>query len=501
MKLTIVVPALNEEKAIGSTIERCLAAREDIVRDSPVDEVEIIIVSDGSTDRTAEVAAAFDEVRVIVFERNRGYGAAIKRGFEEGSGELVGFLDADGTCEPAFFATLCRALIEEEAAVALGSRMGPESRMPMVRRIGNRIYAFILSALSNRVVTDTASGMRVIRRDALPHLYPLPDGLHFTPAMSARVLMDDRLAVAERPMPYEERIGESKLHVIKDGARFLRTILEMTLMWQPAKLFVVAAVACFALMMLFGVHPMETWLRARRLEEDMIYRLLFCSLLGTLGVTLLSAGIVSYHLHRLLSALAPPSLGDPTSAAYRASSEHRASWGHTKNVGPLASQPAGGKPACWWQANLPVQSVSGFRRAGGKADVPWNHPARPPTFLWTILDKAYTLRGSCLALALTVPMLVWLVGRGVWTWASAGYVDVHWSRVVLGGLLAFGAAQVLVTVLITNVIRFHTARASLSGSSPVGAPVSADAETLHEFTSSRAVEVRQDEPLPALRLL
>ncbi len=106
-----------------------------------------------------------------------------------------------------------------------------------------------------------------------------------------------------------------------------------------------------------------------------------------------------------------------------------------------------------------------------------------------------------LPVVLTVPMLVWLVGRGVWTWASAGYVDVHWSRVVLGGLLAFGAAQVLVTVLITNVIRFHTARASLSGSSPVGAPVSADAETLHQFTSSRAVEVRQDEPLPALRLL
>ncbi len=241
MKLTVVIPALNEEKAIGPIIERSLAARKTIVRGSPVDDVEIIVVSDGSTDRTAEIAAGFGEVRVIVFDKNRGYGAAIKKGFEVGSGDLVGFLDADGTCDPNFFAALCTALVEEDAAVALGSRMGPTSRMPPIRRFGNRVYALILSLLSNRVVTDTASGMRVIRRDALNQLYPLPDGLHFTPAMSARVLMDDRLSIVERAMPYEERIGESKLHVIRDGLRFLRTIFEMTLMWQPAKLFSMGA--------------------------------------------------------------------------------------------------------------------------------------------------------------------------------------------------------------------------------------------------------------------
>ena len=112
---------------------------------------------------------------------------------------MVAFLDADGTCDPAFFATLCRAIIDENASVAIGSRMGPQSSMPRLRRLGNRVYALILSALSNRVVTDTASGMRVIRREALPSLYPLPDGLHFTPAMSARVLMDDSLTIVERP--------------------------------------------------------------------------------------------------------------------------------------------------------------------------------------------------------------------------------------------------------------------------------------------------------------
>ncbi len=427
MKLTVVIPAFNEERAIGSIIERSLAAREKIVRDSPVDDVEIIVVSDGSTDRTAELATAYVDVRVIVFDRNRGYGAAIKRGFQEGSGELVGFLDADGTCDPGFFARLCTMLIEEHADVAIGSRLGPGTCMPPIRRLGNRVYALILSALSNRVVTDTASGMRVIRRDVLPQLYPLPDGLHFTPAMSARVLMGDGLTIVEEPMRYEERVGDSKLHVLGDGLRFLRTIFEMTLMWQPAKLFIVAAVICLSIMALLAMHPIEMWMRLGRLQEDMIYRLLFCSLLGTSGVTLLSAGALSEHLRRLLAVAA-------RSQAVNA--------------------PPGQQVIC--------------RAASG----------RTPTFVWSLLDQLYSFRGWAVVTTVATPLLVWLVGRGVWTWASAGYVDQHWSRVVLAGLVFFGVGQMLITVLIANVLRFHTARRSLHVSDRATDPVSVEARTV-----------------------
>lgn len=387
MRLTVVVPAYNEEDAIASTIERCLAARATIVSQSPVDDVEIIVVSDGSTDRTADIAAGYEGIRLVVFDRNRGYGAAIKRGFAEGAGELVGFLDADGTCDPTFFATLCTAVIEENASVAIGSRMGPESRMPMVRRIGNRLYALVLSALSNRIVTDTASGMRVIRRDVLEQLYPLPDGLHFTPAMSARVLMDDALTIVERPMRYAERIGESKLHVIRDGLRFLNIILHLSLMWRPAKMFMTTAVVCLALMTVLALHPIETWLRMGRLEEDMIYRLLFCALLGTFGVTLTSAGVVSDHVHRLL-----------------------------------------------------------------------DDRSRPRTFLATVLDGTYSLWGLAIAALLGIPALGWLVGPGLWTRLTDGVVTLHWARVVLAGLIAFGIGQMLITLLITNLVRFHTVR-------------------------------------------
>lgn len=391
MKLTIVVPALNEEEAIASTIERTLAARDHIIENSPVTAVELIVVSDGSTDRTPEIAGGYDDVELIVFETNRGYGAAIKKGFEVGTGELVAFLDADGTCDPNFFVELCTAIVEENAHVAIGSRLGAESRMPRIRRLGNRIYALILSALSNKIVSDTASGMRVIRREAIAKLYPLPDGLHFTPAMSARVLMDENLTIVERPMRYEERVGESKLHVLRDGVRFFHTIFEMSLMWRPAKIFVSAAFACLALMTLLAVSPAETWLRAGRFGEDQIYRLLFCSFLGTVGATLLSAGVVSDQFHRLLG-----------------------------NAGPARS------------------------------------------FLSLVLDRIYTFRSVVIASAVALPIAAWLVGPGVWTRLTNGYVDLHWSRVVLAGLLAFSLCQMLITTLTANLVRFHIARGTLA---------------------------------------
>ena len=186
--LTIVIPALNEEEAIGDTIQKCLDARGWIQRETPVSDVEIIVVSDGSTDRTAEIAQSFKDVKVIVHFSNLGYGAAIKSGFAEARGDLLAFLDADGTCDPRLFVNLCRACLEKSADVVVGSRINDESRMPLLRRLGNAFFARLVSWLAGTRITDTASGMRVLRREALKKLLPLPTGLHFTPAMTCRAL-------------------------------------------------------------------------------------------------------------------------------------------------------------------------------------------------------------------------------------------------------------------------------------------------------------------------
>ena len=209
--LTIVIPALNEEEAIASTLRRCLEARDAIRAASDLDDVEVVVVSNGSTDRTVEIAPGFDEVGVIVFETNRGYGAAIKEGFRHGKGGLLGFINADGTRDPCYFAEVCRVVVEEEeeaADVVLGSRLGRGTKMPRVRKLGNRYYALLLGLLCGRHTTDAASGMRFVRRSSLDFLYPLPDRLYFTPSMSARALINGLRGV-EVPMSYEERVGTS----------------------------------------------------------------------------------------------------------------------------------------------------------------------------------------------------------------------------------------------------------------------------------------------------
>ncbi|GIX03939.1 MAG: hypothetical protein KatS3mg113_0945 [Planctomycetaceae bacterium] len=296
--LTVVIPALNEEEAIGPTLERCLAVRAEICEAAGLEDVEFIVVSDGSTDRTAEIARGYPGVTVIEFPTNRGYGAAIQSGWQMGRGEWLGFLDADGTCDPLFFAPMCRLAIRERADIVLGSRLGPHSHMPALRRLGNRLYAVLLGILCGQSVTDVASGMRVVRRSALRDLEPLPSGLHFTPAMSARAILN-RLRVLELPMNYAERIGVSKLHVLRDGVRFLRAIIEGVLCYRPEKMFLGLMLCCVVIMTLWAAYPVEYYLRFRRVEDWMIYRFVVCSLLASAAWTLVLATVIAHRTAQL----------------------------------------------------------------------------------------------------------------------------------------------------------------------------------------------------------
>jgi hypothetical protein len=126
--------------------------------------------------------------------------------------------------------------LSEQADLVIGSRMaGADSEMPLVRRVGNLLFANLVSLLGNHRVSDSASGMRVIRREALPRLYPLPDGLNFTPVMSTRALHEE-IRWREVPIPYRERVGRSKLSVVRDGVRFLYTIIWTALNYNPVRI-------------------------------------------------------------------------------------------------------------------------------------------------------------------------------------------------------------------------------------------------------------------------
>jgi len=232
--LSVVIPAYNEEKGIKEIAERVLSV-EPALKNAGVDRLELLVVDDGSRDRTAEVAEAIPGVSLIRHPKNKGYGAALKTGFSKAKGELIGFLDADGTYPPEYFPQLCRSALNGSDLV-IGSRMaGEDSRMPITRRVGNFFFANLLSILGRQKVTDSASGMRVFKKEILEQIYPLPDGLNLTPVMSTRALHEG-IRIEEVPIPYSERVGRSKLSVIHDGRIFLQSMVWTAMSYNPVRL-------------------------------------------------------------------------------------------------------------------------------------------------------------------------------------------------------------------------------------------------------------------------
>jgi glycosyltransferase involved in cell wall biosynthesis len=250
--LSVVIPALNEEDGIAEIVQRVMHA-ETSLKAAGVGGLEVIVVDDGSRDGTAGIVAGLPGARLIRHGTNRGYGAAIKSGFRNARGELLAFLDADGTYPPERLPQLCLAAMREGTDVAVGSRRsGAASSMPPVRRLGNLIWSNLVTLIGHQRCADPASGMRVLRRSALARLYPLPDGLNFTPVMSTRC-MHEGLGVVELPIPYSERRGRSKLSVVRDGTRFLKTILWTSLEYNPVKILGMAGMVFLGLAALIGL--------------------------------------------------------------------------------------------------------------------------------------------------------------------------------------------------------------------------------------------------------
>ena len=293
--LSVVIPAYNEEAGIAEIAKRVLKVR-DALQKAGVAQLELIVVDDGSRDRTAEIAAGIAGVQLVRHPTNKGYGAALKTGFAHARGELIGFLDADGTYPPEYFPQLCQAALNG-ADLVIGSRMaGAASQMPVTRRIGNLFFANLLSLMGRQRVSDSASGMRVFKRSVLARIYPLPDGLNLTPVMSTRAVHEG-IQMAEVPIPYSERLGRSKLSVVHDGSLFLRSMVWTVLSYNPVRILGILGMLGIGLAALFflallivrlqGVTDLAAW---------NVIALFGAATAGTTGVSLFALGITFNYL-------------------------------------------------------------------------------------------------------------------------------------------------------------------------------------------------------------
>ena len=219
-EVSVVIPCLNEEAAVAAVVADAWSGIERSGRPG-----EVIVVDNGSTDRSVELAE--DAGARVVRESRRGYGSAYLRGLDEARGKYIVMADADGTYPlhdlPAFV-----DLLESGNDLVVGSRFKGsihKGAMPWAHRwIGNPVLTFILNVFFGVRVSDAHCGMRAIRRSAVPRLELQATGMELASKMILKA-SKRKLRVGEIPIEYQQRIGESKLNTWRDGWRHLRFML------------------------------------------------------------------------------------------------------------------------------------------------------------------------------------------------------------------------------------------------------------------------------------
>ena len=237
--ISVVMPCLNEEQAIGICIKKLLK----VFSENNIDG-EIIICDNGSTDNSVTIAKSFGVQ--VVHQPKRGYGNACLKGFSYAKGKYLIMADADGTYDFNEIPNFLRKLINEKNDFVTGSRYLNAFKvksMPFLHRyIGNPLLTMILNFLFGVNYSDVYSGFRAFRHDAFKRIRPVSPGMEFNLELAINAKLAG-LKIAEIPIVLHERIGKSKLQTFNDGWRSLR----MMLLYCPNKLFIGPGILLFLL--------------------------------------------------------------------------------------------------------------------------------------------------------------------------------------------------------------------------------------------------------------
>lgn len=232
--LSIILPAKNEAEGLKSFLPR-------LRRQYP--QAEIIVVNDGSTDKTAEVCFSSNGVYVVNHPYSIGNGAAIKSGARHASGDVMIFMDADGQHQPEDISRLLKHL-ENGYDMAVGARDGG-SQASKARGFGNAFYNGLASYITGHEIKDLTSGFRAVKAAKFREfLHLLPNGFSY-PTTCTMAFFRSGYSVIYEPITAPPRIGNSHLRIIKDGMRFLLIIFKIGTLHSPMKLFMPISMSLF----------------------------------------------------------------------------------------------------------------------------------------------------------------------------------------------------------------------------------------------------------------
>jgi glycosyltransferase involved in cell wall biosynthesis len=220
--VSVIIPVFNEERTVGDVITRTKNTLEKLKL-----PYEVIVVDDGSVDRSLEISQA-KEANVLR-ETHQGKGHAIRSGFKWAKGNIIVTLDSDGSHKPEEIPLILQCVMEDKVDFAIGSRFfnteANKAKIPRLNRLGNRIFNSLIGLLTGVKISDSQSGFRAIRSAIIKKMELNSRGYEVESEMLIKALKMG-VRVAEVPITFEQRtVGKSRLDPIKDGIRILNSII------------------------------------------------------------------------------------------------------------------------------------------------------------------------------------------------------------------------------------------------------------------------------------
>ena len=271
LSLSVVIPAYNEEGAVRQTIEDVRAEM-----DATGVPYEIIVIDDGSSHRTMEIAQSTGVI-VDTNQVNTGYGASLKRGIRQAQYDYVAIIDADGTYPARYLPPMLKLCRTQDMVV--GDRGAEMKNVQLIRRPAKWMLNKLASFLAERRLSDLNSGLRVFRKSELMPFIPLlPQKFSFTTTITLCMSCNAKRMIYT-PIVYGKRVGKSKIRPM-DFVNFIILVLRVIVLFNPLRIFIPLGLALMAL----GVAKLVYDIVIGNLSETTIFAFLAAIMIWSRGL-------------------------------------------------------------------------------------------------------------------------------------------------------------------------------------------------------------------------
>jgi glycosyltransferase involved in cell wall biosynthesis len=284
--ISIIIPVYNEELAIKSVLKDIYAVINGLAYNC-----EVLVIDDGSTDNTVEIAEKFP-VSIYQHPHNLGYGAALKTGLANANNDIICILDADGTYPVKDIPKLVNILIEKNLDMVVGARVNANAAIPAIRKPAKWVIGQLAKLSVGANIPDINSGFRVFKRDAaINFINLLPNGFSFTTTITLAML-NNQYSVKFVPIDYYSRIGKSKISPFRDTTMFLILITRIALYFAPLKVFLSMSFIMMLFAMFWGIFSLLVLGRL----ADISTLVIFLS-----AIQIGAIGLIAEHINHRLS--------------------------------------------------------------------------------------------------------------------------------------------------------------------------------------------------------